>query len=85
MLQERESGKHHIVKMMPVASTETIEKALKECEEVTNRKRKGKGKGKPKHTKRQVVSIENDTDSNIDSSDIKEHLDLEIFDCIEVV
>jgi hypothetical protein len=84
--KERESGKRHVLKDTPVASTERIEKALKEHEEATNRKKKGKGKGKQKRTKRQVVSIEDDTDSNLDDSfDIEEHLDLEVFDCIEVV
>jgi len=54
--KERDSGKRHVLKDTPVASTERIEKALKEHEEATNRKKKGKGEGKQKHTKRQVVS-----------------------------
>ena len=84
--KEREGGKRHILKDTPVASTERIEQALKESEEVINRKKKGKGKGKQKRTKRQVVSSKDDTDSNIDdSSDVEEYLGLEVFDCIEVV
>jgi len=72
--KERESGKRHASNDTPVASTERIEKALKEHEEATNRKKKGKSKGKQKHTKRQVVSIDDDTDSNLDDSfEIEEH------------
>ena len=83
--KEREGGKRHILKDTPVASTERIEQVLKEREEATNKKKKGKGKCKQKRTKRQVVPSEDDTISNIDdSSDIQEHIDLEIFDCIEV-
>ena len=83
--KEKEGGKRHVLKDTPVALTERIEQALKEREEAINRKKKGKGKCKQKRTKRQVVPSEDDTDSNIDdSSDIEEHIDLEIFDCIEV-
>lgn len=83
--KERASGKRHVLKDTQVASVERIERALKEHEEATNRKKKGKGKGKQKHTKKLIVLSEDDMDSNIDDSfDVGEHLDFEIFDCIEV-
>ena len=80
-------GKRHILKGKPVASTEAVEKALKELQEATDRKRKGKEKrkGKGKRAKKQVISSDDDIDSSTDvSSDIDEPLELNVFDCIEV-
>jgi len=79
--KEREGGKCHILKDKTVASTEEIEKALRKHEEVIKAKKKGKGKCKVK----QVVSSEDETDSNADdSSDSQGHRTPKIFDYIEV-
>ena len=83
--KEREGGKHHVLKNTPVASSERVEKALREAKEVTNRKKKGKRKGKRNHNRRWVVSNMDDIDSSMDdTSDVEEPLDLKMFDCIEV-
>ena len=85
--KEREGGKRHVLKGKPVASTEAVEKALRELEEAADRKKKGKEKrkGKGKRAKKQVVSSDDDIDSSTDvSCDIDEPLESEVFDCIEV-
>ena len=82
--KERDSGKRHVLKDTPVASTERIERELRKHEEARNRKKKGKGIGGRKRTKRQVVSSENEMDSSMDDiSEAEEPLDLDL-DCIEV-
>jgi len=79
--KERGGGKRHILKDKTVASTEEIEKALRKHEEAIKAKKKGKGKRKVK----QVVSSEDETDSDADdSSDFQGNRTSKIFDCIEV-
>jgi len=83
--KEREGGKRMILKNTPVASTEEVEKALREAEASTNRKKTAK-KGKGKRSKKQVVLSDEEIYSSVDdSSDIEEPPSLAMFDCIEVV
>lgn len=82
--KEREGGKHAILKNIPLASTEEVEKALRKAEAATNKKKISK-KGKGKRTKKQVVLSEDEIDSSTDdSSDVEEPLSPVLFDCIEV-
>ena len=74
--KERETQKRWFLKDKAVLSTEEVEKALREMENATKKKKVNK-----KGTAKPVVSPEEVTDSSTeDSSDIEE----EIFDCIEV-
>lgn len=62
-----------------------VERALRESEEATNKKKNGRGKGKRKRTKAQVVSSDDDIDNSTDDiSDVEEPLDSEVLDYIEV-
>jgi hypothetical protein len=82
--KEREGGKRMILKNTPVASTEEVEKLLRQAEESTNRKQTAK-KGKGKRTKKPVVLSDEEVDSSIDdSSDVGEPSSPTMFDCIEV-
>jgi DDE superfamily endonuclease len=82
--KERQGGKRMILKGIPVASTEEVEKALRKAEEATKAKTKGKVK-RTKHIKKRVISSEDETDSSTDDgTDVSEPLVPEILDCIEV-
>ena len=82
--KEREGGKRHILKDTPYASTEWIEKALREHEKDTKAKKKGK-KCKGKRKVKQVVSSDDETDSySDDSSHTQGPAMPKVFDCIEV-
>lgn len=82
--KERECRKHMILKNTPVASTEEVEKALREAEALTNRKKPTK-KGKEKRTKKPVVPSDEEVDSSVDySSDVEEPPTPVVFDCIEI-
>jgi hypothetical protein len=77
----RQGGKRIILKGTPVASTEAIEKALREAERVTKAKKKTQRKG----TKKQVIPSEDEMEnSDDDDDDALEPSELEMLDCIEV-
>jgi hypothetical protein len=77
----REGGKRIILKGNPVASTEAVEKALREAERATKAKKKTQRKG----SKKQVIPSEDEMeDSANDDDDPLEPLELEMLDCIEV-
>jgi hypothetical protein len=77
----RQGGKRIILKGTPVASTEAVEKALREAERVTKAKKKTQRKG----TKKQVIPSEDEMEnSDDDDADALEPSELEMLDCIEV-
>jgi len=82
--KERANRKRHILKNVRVASTEEIEKALREVETETKKKKKVV-KGKGKRIKKPVELSENETDSGTsDSLDIQGPRFSRMLDCIEV-